>query len=89
MTCWSGDMYSQYTHNTQYAVNSEKRAFVNSQMSSPNMTRLAGLYLSPRLVPALLYHALSALSTMLICSNGLQHVRTAYLFFKIEFRMRK
>jgi hypothetical protein len=45
------------------------------------MTRLAGLYLSPRLVPALLYHALSALSTMLICSNGLQHVRTAYLFF--------
>jgi predicted component of type VI protein secretion system len=29
------------------------------------MTRLAGLYRSPRLVPALLYHALSALSTML------------------------
>ena len=46
------------------------------------MTRLAGLYRSPRLVPALLYHALSALSTMLICSNGLQHVRTAYLFLQ-------
>jgi hypothetical protein len=47
------------------------------------MTRLAVLYRSPRLVPALLYHALSALSTMLICSNGLQHVRTAYLFLCI------
>jgi hypothetical protein len=70
----------------EIAVNSEKREFVNSQMSSPNMTRLAGLYLSPRLVPALLYHALSALSTMLICSNGLQHVRTAYLFLNFTFR---
>jgi hypothetical protein len=29
---------------------------------------------------ALKYHTLSALSTMLIYSNGLQHVRTAYLF---------